>query len=213
MLHLERKKMLSVGALLLACAIGAIAIVMLAQSSDATSAPTESASSTFAVLEPATPAAMDAVSEQTKMRMDFMAMRLDVPTSEAVDEVGVVTRENGPEVTVAAIGGNICAYLAGGIGGCDDQQRVVAGHAFGAEPVGCDGYRVLAVVPNGIEAIAVDSGADGDVDTSLPVESNIYVGVLDPVRTLVTGLDESGEARFRTEIPLDSYASMNDGCQ
>jgi hypothetical protein len=209
MLDMSRKPL---GVLALALALGAVALILVSQSTDATSAPVEPPASEFSVLQPATPAAMDALSEEMQMRLDLMAMRLGVPEGETVSELAVIQRPNGGDITVAALGGAICAFVAQGIGGCEDAQRVVAGQSFGAEPIGCDGYRVLGVVPDGVTHIAIDGHGDGSVDSTLPVASSVYVGVLDPVRTIATGIGESGESRFSVSLPLDYYASTNGAC-
>ncbi|HKO38408.1 MAG TPA: hypothetical protein VJU14_08575 [Solirubrobacterales bacterium] len=194
------------------------ALILATQSPDATSAPVEAPASKVEVLQPATADALNAVPAETRMQLDYMTARpalISEGAAAAVDvsEVGVVNRPDGTEVTVAAIGGDICAFLAGGVGGCDDGARVAAGQSFSAEPIGCDGYRVLGVAPDGVTEIAVDSRADGSVDVTLPVTSNVYVGTLDPVQTVATGLDEDGEPRFSVGIPLDSYAAMNEACK
>ncbi|HET8813975.1 MAG TPA: hypothetical protein VFM51_03365 [Solirubrobacterales bacterium] len=213
MLHITQKRTWSAGALALVFVAGIVALVVASQSTDATSAPIEPPASKFSALQPATPAAMDAVSEEMKMRLDLMALRLGLPDAGAVSEVAVVPRSDGGDVTLAAMGESICAFLTEGIGGCDEGQRVIAGQSFSAEPVGCDGYRVLGVVPDGVAHIAIDGHGDGSVDATLPVESNVYVGVLDPVRTIAMGISESGDSRFSVDLPLDYYASTNEACQ
>ncbi len=150
---------------------------------------------------------MNALSGEMKMRLDHMASDPRLPGSGSVSEVGVVRRPNGRDVTVAAIGDSICAFLAEGIGGCDDKQRVAAGQSFGAEPVRCKGFRVLGVVPDGVVSIAIDSGDDGTVDATLPVTSNVYLGTLQPFVTVATGFDASGHSLFSVELPLGYYAS------
>lgn len=146
--------------------------------------------------------------------MDFMASHPDLPGSGSapkggvpVSEVGVVERSDGDDVTVAAIGGAICAFLENGVGGCDLKRRVTAGQSFSVEPFDCDRFRVLGVVPDGVTSIAIDSEELEEVDSTIPVTSNVYVGVLDAGETLVTGLDESGNALFEVELPLTYYAS------
>ena len=218
MLEITRTRTHLIGAIALALAVCGAALILATQSPEATSAPIEPSASKFEVLQPASPDAMDAVSAETKAQLDFMAARPALLSEGAasaaeVSEVGVINRPDGTEVTVASIGGDICAFLAGGVGGCDDGQRVAAGQLFSAEPVGCDGYRVLGLAPDGVTEIAVDSRGDGSVDVTLPVTSNVYVGTLDPVQTVVTGLDEAGEPRYSVAIPLDSYASMNEACK
>jgi hypothetical protein len=193
--------------------LGVVAVILTSQSTDATDTTvatdisTEPLAPKFAVLEPATPAAMGAISEEAKMRLDYMASHPDLPDPGPVSEIGVVKGSSEGEITVATVGGAICAFLARGIGGCDDVQRVTAGQAFGAEPVQCEGYRVLGVVPDGVSSIAIDYGDDSTVDATLPVIDNVYVGVLEPVLTVATGLDESGDPRFTLELPLSYYAS------
>ncbi len=141
------------------------------------------------------------------MRMEFMASNPSLPgPGSSVSEIGVVKRKGG-DVTVAAIGGAICAFLAGGIGGCDDGERVAAGQSFGAEPVACGRFRVLGVVPDGVTDIAIDYGDDGSIDLDLPVTSNVYMGILEPVLITAEGRDESGDTRFVLEMPLFYYAS------
>ena len=206
--HVARRKPspIIVLGLIVVVVIGA-AVVLASGSTDEVHPASEPAVSTFAVLEPATAAAMEGISNEAKMRMKFMASnpRLPGPGS-SVSEVGVVRRKGG-DVTVAAIGGAICAFLAGGIGGCDDAQRVIAGQSFGAEPAPCGQFRVLGVVPDGVTSIAIDIGDDGDIDSTLPVTSNVYVGTVDPVLITAQGRDESGATRFTLEMPLSYYAS------
>jgi hypothetical protein len=218
MFQITRTRTHLIGAIALALVVSGAALILATQSPDATSATVEPPASKFEVLQPASPDAMGAVSAEARTQLGFMTNRpalLSEGAASAVEvsEVGVVRRPDGTEVTVAAVGGNICAFLAGGAGGCDDGQRVAAGQLFSAEPVGCDGYRVLGVAPDGVADIAVDSQADGSVDVTLPVTSNVYVGTLDPVQTVVTGLDEAGEPLYSVGIPLDSYASMNEACR
>lgn len=203
---------LSIGAIALALAAVAVILALITQSTEATSAPVESPASQFGVLEPADAAAMDAVSDEAKMRLAFLTNSPDLPGAGEVSEVGVVDRPNDGEVTVASIGENICAFLADSVGVCDTGQRAVAGQSYSAEPIGCDGYRVLGLAPDGVTSIAIDSGADGTIDRTLPVTSNVYAGTLESVQTLATGLDQAGDTRFTVGIPLDSYASMNEAC-
>lgn len=205
MLNTRRRRHRAAAALALLLVAGAVVTILLSRS--ATPAPAGPLTPRFAVLRPATSAAMDALSPEAKMRLHYMASNPRLPGPGPVSKVGVVRRANGRDVTVAAIGGAICAFLAHGIGGCDDVRRVVAGQSFGAEPIRCRGYRVLGVVPDGISRIAVDSGDDGSVDVTLPVISNVYLGILEPAATVATGLDTSGNPRFKVEFPLDYYAS------
>lgn len=213
MLGTRRKKLRAAAVLALLVIGGVVAAVLISGSTDATDATvatdvsTEPLAPKFAVLEPATPAAMGAISEEAKMRLEYMASHPDLPDPGPVSEIGVVKGSSEGEITVAAVGGAICAFLAEGIGGCDDVQRVTAGQAFGAEPVRCEGYRVLGVVPDGVTSVAVDYGDDGTVDVTLPVTDNVYVGVLEPVLTVARGLDESDNPRFTVEFPLSYYAS------
>jgi len=218
MTQMTRNKTHLMGAITLALAVTGVALILATQSPDATSAPVETPASKVEVLQPATADALNAVPEETRMQLDYMTARPALVSEGAaaaveVSEVGVVNRADGTEVTVAAIGEDICAFLAGGVGGCDDGKRVAAGQSFSAEPIGCDGYRVLGIAPDGVTEIAIDSQADGSVDVTLPVTSNVYVGTLDPVQTVATGLDEAGEPRFSVGIPLDSYAAMNEACK
>jgi hypothetical protein len=213
MTQISRNRILPIGAIALVLALGAIAVALATQSTDATSAPVEPPASQFDVLEPADAAAMEAVSEEAEMRLAFIAKGAELRGAGDVSKVGVAESPTGDDVTVAAVGEDICAFFAEGLGVCDTGQRAVAGQSFSAEPVGCDGYRVLGLAPDGVTSIAIDSGADGTVDSTLPVASNVYVGTLDPVQTVATGLDETGETRFSVGIPLDSYASMNEACE
>lgn len=213
MLNIAQKRVWPAAVIALAAAVGAVAVVLASQSTDATSAPTASPVSKLSVLEPVTPAALYTIPEETRARLDFMASNPGLPDAGAVSEVGVVKRRDGSDVTVAALGGSICAFMAEGLGLCDEGRKVASGQSFSVAPAGCDSYQVLGVAPDEVTRIAIDSGADGTRDVTLPVRSNVYVGVLDPVRTIATGLDESGAARFTVGMPLDSYASMNDACK
>lgn len=207
-----RAKIWPIGAIALALTVGVAATVLISQSTEATSATTKPAASELSVLQPASIATLNSVPEEIKLRMELMKSRLNISVAGEVSEVGIVKSSQKSQVTVAAIGDDICAFISGGIGGCDDGRRVLAGQSFSAEPIGCDGYRVLGVVPDGVATIGVDYEANGTIDTTLPVTSNVYMGILDPVRTVATGLDDSGKPYFSVNIPLDSYASMNDAC-
>jgi hypothetical protein len=129
-----------------------------------------------------------------------------------VTAVGVVPSEAGDDITIAAIRDSICVVQQRSIS-CNEETRAVAGELFGAAPVGCDRYHVLGAVPDGVTELLVNARAEDATDSTLPVRSNIYEGNLNAGDTVITGLNNAGEAVFKTELPLDWYAATNDACK
>lgn len=203
-----------ISALVLLLFLGTAGAALALTATDATSAASEprSTSPSLSVLQPATPNALAAISDEANNRLRFVMSHLDLRAPESVAAVGVAGSGRN-ETTVVAAGGVICAFLVHGIGGCDDRERVEAGQSIGAEPIGCDAYRVLGVVPDGVTKILVDSGSDGTIDTTVPVESNVYIAVLKPAYTTAVGVGPSGQTQFTVEVPLDYYASTNGACR
>jgi hypothetical protein len=115
-------------------------------------------------------------------------------------------------MTVAAVGNAICV-LHNQDAVCNARESAMAGQVLGARPDGCDGYRVMGGVPDGVKQIAIDSDADGGVDITLPVVSNVYEGHLESLHTVARGIGDAGEVLFTTDIPLDYYADTSGACR
>ena len=140
--------------------------------------------------------------DQARSSQPMVEERTSVSALTTVGPVG-----DGSTVAVAVVGQNVCAFDEGpGIGECANQNLALAGRAFSAVPVGCDNYRVLGLMPDGVSDLSVTtpSGTTG----SVAVSSNIYEATLPAERTTLVSKDPPVEV----ELPLDQYAAMNDAC-
>jgi hypothetical protein len=119
------------------------------------------------------------------------------------------TSIEGGEIVVATVGNSTCALsLKEEVSACGETERVEDGEIFAASPSGCDAYTVIGMVPDGITELSVDRGADGKVEATLPVVSNVYQGTFESVHTVL----RNAAGGVAINLPLSSYASMNDGC-
>jgi hypothetical protein len=204
----SRKLVIVAGALLALAAV--VTALLISDQSDA--APEGSPAETFSVLKPVTPERMDAVPTQAKAALT-MAASAPLPGNEGVEEVeeiGLAKLPSGGVIAVAAVGDSICA-ARNSDSSCLGAREVKAQGSFGARPQGCE-YWVFGVVPDRVASIAVDTGSDGSTDLTLPVASNVYEGTVPAALTSATGLDENGNAVYKTDWPLDYYKSTNPAC-
>lgn len=208
---ISRTKMLAaLGALL---ALAAAAAIVLASSDSSDASPEPSTGERFSVLKPVNEERMNAVPDQTRATLAALA-ESELPGNEApeaITEVGVSKQQGGNEFAVATLGETVCAVRSAD-SACEPVRQTSAGELFGARPQGCDTYWVFGVAPDGVTSVQIDSGGDGSVDTTLPVASNVYEGELEAVKTVATGVSESGETLFTTSFPLDYYAETNEAC-
>lgn len=205
----SRKRYLYAGGLLVLIAI----LSALLLSSRIEAAPEQQAATGFSVLEPATAGRLQALPDETERTLHSISttgIRGD-GEAQSVTQLGVALTADGDEMTVAAVGDGLCVLRAADAA-CGESRDVFAGRLFGARPRGCGSYWVFGLVPDGVDRVLVDTGADGSVDSSLPVVGNVYEGTLVAAATVALGVDASGETLFRTDIPLDYYAATNGAC-
>lgn len=195
--------------------IGAAAVfalaVLVAVSTVSRSAATEgpSTAETFAVLETgaADPAVLSQEAQAWLGSLDDFGGGTTPPS-----EVGAATAPTGDAMVVAASEESVCFLNADlGMSNCADPSDVATGQVytaapdFEASPDGCAGWKVIGLMPDGVDSLTVDApGADGPV--TIPVTSNVYTATLPPVRTTLSSGDIS------VEIPLDQFASGNTSC-
>ncbi|MEZ5076686.1 MAG: hypothetical protein R2725_04510 [Solirubrobacterales bacterium] len=129
-----------------------------------------------------------------------------------VSAVGTVRAAGGNDVTVASVGGSVCAVHAMD-SGCGLVDDVADGRLIGARPRSCGYYWVFGLAPDGVKEIEVDQGKDGDIDRAIPVIGNVFEGVLEAVPTSINGVDGAGKTMFETNVPLDYFAATNDACK
>lgn len=206
-----RNKYLLLATLFLAVAFGAF---MIDRSGNQASAGTESADPPLSVIDPISPGEIAEQPDAVRKQLDFMADGVAArATGESVEVTGLgetVVPGQG-EVSVAEVGEEVCAFQMHEIGSCADEAEIAMGRIFTATPVGCHGYDVLGIVGNDVESIQVSP--DGEANYSLGVNENIYLGTFKAVRTLIEGLDASGNTVFTNLLPLDEYRAQNDACQ
>lgn len=182
-------------------------------------APSSSSHTQLGVLKPATQAALDALPDSA--RITIMNLRLlrtvpppkdlsEGPDSE-VSEIGTAEIPSGDPVTVFAIDDKICFAAASGAGGCNLAEMVTNGEMFSATPAGCS-QRILGFMPDGVDTLLVDSSADGTIDQTIPVTSNVYEAVLPAVRSVLHAPLYSDHPEIKVGLPLGYYGAGNTRC-
>lgn len=204
---------------LLALAAGALLIVALSATSDSGSTggsgggahavANDAAASQFAVLDPADTVSGDEIPPAISTVLD------ELPGAGG-DGDGVVTALGivpggtaSSEIVVAEVSGQICLFAAGkdyqgaAVGSCFSITTAEAGRAYVAvQGVSPGQVRVLGLAPDGIQDVAFDSGSDGSAEKAVPVQANVYQADVAKEPTTVSGQGASGEALYRTEMPL-----------
>ena len=113
------------------------------------------------------------------------------------------------EVVGAEVSGQICLlatgsdYQGAAVGSCFSITTAEAGRAYVAvQGVSADEARVLGIAPDGVQDVSFDSGSDGTTEESAPVQANFYQADVAKESTTVAGRSASGDALYRTEMPL-----------
>ena len=134
-----------------------------------------------------------------------------VDASDSIASPGPVTTvedSSGATAVVAEVNEGICALVEGsGIGLCADQALAEAGHAFSAAPSGCNAYKVVGFMPDGVSSLSVLAPSHQDPQ-SIPVRSNLYEVTLSAEDTVL----KSDQAGVEVELPLGSYKEANPDC-
>lgn len=132
-----------------------------------------------------------------------------------VTALGIVPGGSGSsQIVVAEVSGSLCVLAAGkdyqgaAVGSCFTITKAEAGEAYVAvQGLSQDEVRVIGIVPDGVEDVSFDTGANGTVDAKASVQSNVYQADVAKAPTAVTGRGASGEVRFRADLPLAANGS------
>lgn len=185
--------------------LSALVVSLLAGRSNATDA--ASPVDSFSVLTKASDRGLAAMPSQVQDRVENLSRSPEL--AEPPSKVGLAQFSDGKQVAVALIGELICAQeIASGLTACGRPGVAANGETFSATPVGCDGYSVVGLMPDGIDTLLVDAHGDGSIDSRVPVRSNVYSATFKPVSTVLTSTD----GKVQVELPLDWYAEDNDAC-
>ena len=203
--RINKKPVVAAG-LALCVLLAALVAALGVQSESATAGDEGVKSEHFSVLRPASDATVDTLPPSVRLQVKVSAR---APyTGGAVSALGV-SRIEGRDVYVVAIGSSICAFSSlGDIGTCGETPMVEEGRAFAAVPRGCGKYEVMGIVPDGVRELAVNTGSGDDGEEAIPVASNVYIHTFDAVHTVLT----SGTG-VAVSLPLDEYAKMNGACR
>lgn len=215
--RLSRTKIGIIGAVVL---MVAALLVVLAGRGDESAAVASGSSyqDRFGALEDFTPAVEADLSSLERERLSFrqlmMAQEMDPSNAGRVDELkrpevrsyGRLELGQAGRVSMAAIGESVCAWYVKGVGICGTPEEIERTGVVGSSRVASDRWQVLAIVPQGVEAIEADPAGDGSFTFRVPVRSGVYSGEF-PSRSIeVRGLGKSGEVIFRDTVPLDEFA-------
>ena len=201
------------------CLLAGLLLSVLALSERSGAAPEESAAvqaressdaERFSVLDSATIDAVPAENTTAVNSLTETTLPGNVGPVE-VSAIGTVTAAGGKDVTVAVLGESLCAIQAMNTA-CGLVDDVADGRLVGARPHSCGHYWVFGLAPDGIKGIDVDQDKDGDIDGTIPVVGNVFEGVLEAAPTTVFGVDEAGQKKFETNVPLDYFAATNEAC-
>jgi hypothetical protein len=132
-----------------------------------------------------------------------------------VTALGIVPGGSGSsQIVVAEVSGSLCVLAAGkeyqgaAVGSCFTITKAEAGEAYVAvQGISQDEVRVIGIVPDGVEDVSFDTGANGTVDAKASVQSNVYQADVAKAPTAVTGRGASGDVRFRADLPLAANGS------
>lgn len=136
------------------------------------------------------PASPDATPESE----DALALNL---AGQGVSEpvpVHIVDQPSGEEITVAEVGANACVGVKT-LSSCGGEAAIAEGHLLAIElcspglPAGS--YRVLGMVPDGVEAVRIES--EGLGSTTATVSDNAYEAIAQGVPGLIVWETASGE--------------------
>ena len=221
----QKRSLLAVMAVFL-LAVGAAAIIANGTSQSRADASTaQPVTEQFAVFSqgaaPVSPSSLsdkaqvwlETIQGNQRARLAAEASRASSDSSAAVDGSSLsalATAEGGDGITVVAALGKetICAFDEGSeLGTCAAAGLAEAGGAFTAAPEGCDAYRVLGVMPDGVTSLTAKT-AGSDAVKEIPVSSNVYEAILSAEETVLTSENPSVEVA----LPLDEYAGMNPAC-
>jgi len=108
-------------------------------------------------------------------------------------------------VAMAAIGDSVCAWYVRGVGICGLPEQIETTGVAGSTRIGGGRWRVLAIVPEGVETVEADPDGDGAFAFRAPVRSGVYSGEFPGRSIRVRGLDRDGEVVFRDTVPLDRF--------
>lgn len=168
-------------------------------------------SSKFGVLRPISDKDLAGLPERTQSWLDLVSRPAsargdDVPK---VGSIGEATLPSGT-ATIAEVGESICILSASGASTCGGSDLASSGRLFVAVPHGCTGSTVFGVVPDGVKALKVESGAGGK-STAIQVSGNVYEAEL-PANEVQLSFDDS-KLEGEVVLPLDAYAKMaGEGC-
>lgn len=208
---------------LLALAAAALLIVALNATSDSGTSGSGRAGSTERTLAAADDAAasqfsvLESAGTETESEVPpAIASVLEELPGAGGDGDGVVTALGvvpggtaSSEVVVAEVSGQICLLATGSdyqeaaVGSCFSITTAEAGRAYVAvQGVSADKARILGIAPDGVQDVSFDSGSDGTTEESAPVQANVYQADVAKQPTTVAGRGASGDALYRTEMPL-----------
>lgn len=161
----------------------------------------------FSVLSSSNAKGLAAMPSHVQSRVENLSRSPQL--AQAPSKVGLAEFSNGQQVAVALIGELICAQgIESGLATCGFPSVAASGGTFSAAPVGCDGYEVVGLMPDGVDRLLVDRHGNGSVDNQIPVQSNVYSATLKPVSTVLMSVDR----KVRVELPLGWYAADNEAC-
>lgn len=203
-------------------AVVTFAVFLLSRSSENASAGPESSEFSLSVLRPVD---QNLINQQPKLVRDWLESEtVSVSARDGGEPVagnhgepaevrglGESALPGGDTVVIAAIGDETCALLLPrGMSSCADFEDISHGKVFGAAPNGCDTYQVLGILGNNVHSLQVSP--EGSPSYTIRTHSNFYSGDFEAARTLIAGMDASGNRIFETWLPLDEYRVQNPQC-
>lgn len=196
--------------LIVTLAAAAVLIAVLA-GSDAERASAERASSgaeALAALVPAAQADLDRLPDEVNLRLQFHALRSERATGESppVDSLAAISRD-GETTYLVGYGPTICVFFEAGAGTCNDLQSVLAGQTYVAEPIGCQGWRILGIAPDEVANVVVTDEDEEAPRATSSVRSNTYVATVANRDVTLLGLDSTGERVFEVNVPVAGFSS------
>lgn len=193
---IPQNKALVAAILGLVAVAAALILVAASTEADSTEGASEAVAGEYAVLSSSN---VEAAPSNVASALSLVEQMSGAPA----DSFGVADLASGDTALVAATGQFLCVAEIDGQASCGDADQAKSGDVFGATPAGCDAYRVVGLVPDGVDELVV-SGQDA----SIPVTDNVYSATLAAVDTALASQDGS----VSVDLPLGWYAKDNSGC-
>jgi len=203
----SRKKAIVLGGAMAVCLLAILLALMASGSTKATGetvveAPPSSVAPTFEVLERRLD--VEALPDVVRSSLDTVMSR----KAQESAEVGVADLPRGGVATVLGNSRGVCLStinIGEGGAGCGSAEEAVLGKivlASVCEPGVPDGdIRLVGLAPNGVTAVGFDSAANGTVDKTVEVDSNVYEAVVEPTETVILGVRGQG-GPVKVTLPL-----------